>query len=350
MARERIIVKEAINALRYLLNQLMKSNDDLDTSLDRVVLNSNLFSFALRFLRYIGKIGNIVDELASKLRIIGDYLMKNFTNEHYYGNSSSASEQYCRLYELFIYPLARILEALGTYNMVIENNSSYNRSYNRFVNDIISVILDYLRQEEVMIYLFDSNQKFVPIVQGMLSVANKVSEKSKRDDINITLLKIKELAIRNDPEMNSIATQDVFYLIKLKSGEILSNNEIKPLILNLKSKVFKRVLKGIEYLTMFGMDPPQNSVDYILGLMPRFFSEIFRVGNSHNTFIYYSSIAESIHNILNYYNNKAFAQAMMNYLIEDTGWIARNNYSYVDFIKTVIGTSLLIQARGAIRR
>jgi len=347
LARERIIVKEAINALKYLLNQLMKNNNDFDTSLDKVVLNSNLFSFAVRFLRDIGKIGNIVNELISKLSIIGNHLVENLSIGGFNSDDNSLTDdQYCKLYEFHVYPIARILEALGGSNTLISNNNSYNK----FIDDAIGVMLDYFRQEEMMIYLFDSNQKFVPIVQGILSVTNKISEKSKRDNIDTMLLKIKELAIGNDPEMSNIATQDIFYLIKLNSGEFLSNSEMKPLMLNLKSRVFKRVLKGIEYLTMFGIEPPQSSIDYILGLMPRFFSEIFRVGNSHSTFIYYSSIAESMHNILNHYNNKAFAQAMMNYLIEDTGWIARNNYSYVDFVKTVIGTSLLIQARGAIRR
>ncbi len=349
MARERIIVKEALNALKYLLNQLMKNNNDFDVSLDKMVLNSNLFSFAVRFLRDIGKISGIVSELVSKLSQIGSHLIRNLNMMIYDREGDSADDLYCKLYEFHVYPIARILEALGGSNAISGTSSNYG-DINGFVNKAIDTMLNYFAQEDMMIYLFDTNQKFVPIVQGILGSLDTITERDVRNNVYSTLLKIRDLALTNDPDMKSIATQDIFYLIKLRSGKFLENDEMKPLFLDLKSRVFKRVLKGIEYLTMFGIEPPQGSIDYILALMPKFFSEIFRVGNSNSTFIYYSSIAESMHNILNHYNNKAFAQAMMNYLIEDTGWIARNNYSYVDFVKTVIGTSLLIQARGAIRR
>ncbi len=350
MARERIIVKEAINALKYLLTQLMKkNNDDFTGSIDELVLNSNLFAFAVRFLRDIGKISDVVNELISRLNILGNHLIKSISaNELRHRHpESSLDEIYSKIYELKIYPLARILEAFGGSNTVLVNS---NASKSLLVSNIVEILLSYFENDDELFCLFDTNQKFVPIVQGMLSVIDGVSEKKLRECITGMLSRIKDIALENDPEINKISTQDIFYSIKLKTRGVLSEDEKKPLMMNLKSKVFKRVLKGIEYLTMFGIEPPQNAVDYVLSIMPRFFSEIFRVGNSHNTFIYFSSIAESMLNILNYYNNKAFAQAMMNYLIEDTGWIARNNYSYVDFVKTVIGTSLLIQARGAIRR
>lgn len=347
MARERIIVKEAINALKYLLNQLIKNDiSNSKLSIDEIVLNSNLFSFAIRFLRDIGKVGAIVDELTSRLSVIGEYLIRSIDTNNLDDCYLTNIEDY-RVYELQIYPLARILEALGGISNLPANNRN-NNSY--LIQRVMNIILYFFNEEELLETIFDTNQKYVPIVQGILSSIDKISEKNTRYCIDITLDKIRKLAVKNDPEMRNIATQDVFYLIKLRGSELLSEEEAKPLYTNLKSRIFKRVLKGIEYLTMFGIEPPQSAVDYVLSIMPKFFSEIFRVGNSNSTFIYFSSIAESMHNILSHYNNKAFAQAMMNYLIEDTGWIARNNYSHVDFIKTVIGTSLLIQARGAIRR
>ena len=343
MARERIIVKEAINSLRNILKEVLREfshRDEIDNPRE-IVFKSNLLSFIIRFLYDIPKVSDIISEIAKRLEGIGLILVnlanKELTNAY---EDIINNEDVEDLYTYRIYPIARILEALGGVYSIINVNCIESAV------DIITLLLS----EESANYIFDANQKLVPIVQGLLKVANKLYNKDQLDAIEKTLDKVLALAMEEDPDISSIYTQDIYYLIKFQRNEYLSEEEMTPLYNNLASNTFKKVLKGIEYLSIFKQDPPQSSIDYVLSKLPLFFNEVFRIGDLNRSFTYFSSIAESIYNVLRFFNNKAFAQVIMNHLIEDTGWIARNDNNFIDFIKTVIGTSLLIHARSAIRR
>jgi len=348
LARERIIVKEAINALKCLLNEVIKKvSCESGDPPEKIALSSNLLSFAIRFLHEIPKIRDIILELTYRLEKLGHVLIDNASNILVTDNVTVINYDHETVYCLQIYPIARMLEALGgVYNSLPQYRNNEERD---LIDDILNLFMK-IFSSELVHDIFDSNQKLVPIVQGLLSVSKRLYDKNRIIMVDKILNKVLELALEEDPLLSKIYTQDIYYLIKMQKNDMLSDEEIKPLYANTNSNIFKKVLKGIEYLAIFGFDPPQSSINFVLSKMPIFFNEVFRIGDPEKTFIYFSSIAESIHNILRFYNNKAFAQATMNHLIEDTGWIARNNYNPIDFIKTVVGTSLLIHARGAIRR
>lgn len=342
MARERIIVKEALNALKSLLNEILKRipDDFSHEEPENIAFSANILAFSVRFLHEISKIQEIILDLTKRLENLGSIIISQLSLR------ANKTNNFCEeIYFLHIYPLSRILEALaGAYSF-----NNHNACENSLVTRIVELIFGIVSSGKIY-NLIEDNQKFVPVVRGLTNIAKRLNNKNIVSMIDQILEKILDIAVEEDPELTSIYTQDIFYLVKLQKNEGLTSKELKPLYENTNSFIFKKVLKGVEYLSIFGIEPPLTSVDFILSKMPLFFNEVFRVGDPENLFVYYSSIAESMNNILNYYNNKAFAQAMMNHLIEDTGWISRNNYNTIDYVKTVIGTSLLIHARGAIRR
>ena len=69
-----------------------------------------------------------------------------------------------------------------------------------------------------------------------------------------------------------------------------------------------------------------------------------------NGFEYYSSLAESVYNILLFSHNRSFAETVMNLLTEDSGWIYYRELDTLDLTKVIIGGGLLVLARAALRK
>jgi len=285
LARERIIVKEAINSSRKVLREILKNvnisfqYNQKSMSVSEIVSSCNLLSLVIKFLHGVPRVDDLVNEVALRLIKLQESLIDKVSKESY--------DREFDLYFHTVYPLSRFIE---------------------------------------------------------------ISDKMKRRIIEETLNNILSYAIELDPNLTEIYTQDIYYSIKLYRKEYIQDYELRPLYNNLNSKIFRKVLKGLEYLTALKIDPPQSAMEYVMMIMPKFFNEVFRIGDPNNHVVYYSSIAESLRNILTSYNNKTFAHAVMNHLIEDTGWIAKNTIDMIDVIRTIIGTNLLVLARGAIRR
>jgi len=335
LARERIIVKEAINSSRKVLREILKNvnisfqYNQKSMSVSEIVSSCNLLSLVIKFLHGVPRVNDLVNEVALRLIKLQESLIDKVSKESY--------DREFDLYFHTVYPLSRFIEALS--NVQLENKLVV---LDKYLDDLLGFLSS-------LDSIIDENQKLVPPVQGLLR-AHKISDKMKRRIIEETLNNILSYAIELDPNLTEIYTQDIYYSIKLYRKEYIQDYELRPLYNNLNSKIFRKVLKGLEYLTALKIDPPQSAMEYVMMIMPKFFNEVFRIGDPNNHVVYYSSIAESLRNILTSYNNKTFAHAVMNHLIEDTGWIAKNTIDMIDVIRTIIGTNLLVLARGAIRR
>ncbi|MCD6491803.1 MAG: hypothetical protein ACP6IQ_00675 [Candidatus Njordarchaeia archaeon] len=364
MARERIIIKIAIQKLRQILRDIIKFATYNDSNIFKgSIFNTNLLSISIKFLTSVNKVSDLIAEAASRLEALqtkvsdiqssikndgqviwdGDYiLLDQAFIDGSWANSTEVKANgdplWEILYENHVYSTARALEALGIAN-----------TQNTEVIDRGVLFLDRFFQEFKLEEICDEVSKCVPIVQGLSNITNIASE-NIQGVINKLLDTQLNFVLEQDGNLSNIHAQDVYYLIKLSRGGYLNPIEAEPLYRDIDSGVFRKVLKGIEYLSMFGVELPLEVNEILLRMLPKYFSNIFRIGDLRKGAIYYSSLVESVFNILKYYPSKTIANTVMSLLIEDTGWIARGDLNPVDIFRTIIGSSLLVIARSAIRR
>ena len=357
MARERILVKDAMMRVKRVLRELLKlfqNNDGSCKSLSDI----NLLSLSIKFLAETKKIDEILLNIGeticsmqinepntnktvilwddSKLKFDGEELKGAWVQPSFLSDEGEIDIE--DFYNLVIYPTSRSLEALSYINE-IDSNPIINGL--AFLNNAIKKV-----DLEV---LCDDINKCVPIVQGMVRGLSAIDEDYPNKFLPALDL-IKNYAMEIDPDLDSIYTQDIYYTIRAMETSTLSEDELEPLYKDIESKIFRKLLKGIEYLSIFGQYPPININDRLLVLTSRYFNNLFRVKQTENGFFYYSSLAESVYNILKYAGNRSFAETVMNLLTEDSGWIYHREIDSLDVYKVIIGGGLLVLARAALRK
>ncbi|MHA1616557.1 MAG: hypothetical protein ACTSX9_04555 [Candidatus Njordarchaeales archaeon] len=363
MARERIVVKIALHKLQRMLRKMLRGSIiDLQPYRNEAS-NITFYAFCLKFLRGISKINNILEEITRRLekeqtyfvKRIADYkisMEEDITPELDGGIKNNpypsmnvpisaslsvvvSDEPY---YYNVIYPLARGLEALSISQFSCKEK----------VKENVGVLMNLVKNSESL----NSSQKFVPIVQALIKAYNVLDNDEAKTKVRRLLMdSILKHVLVDDPNLEDIYSQDIYFLIKTTfERNRISNQDKAVLISDLNSNVFRKLLKGLEYLALLKIDPPADGLNKVIRLLPDYFSTIFKVRYGIGGIVYFSSPAESIYNILQWFNDKTFASVVMSLLIGDTGWIARDENNFLDIFKTIVGSSLLIATRSALRR
>ncbi len=359
MARERIIVKIALHKLQRMLRKVLRGSiiDPHLTSLDEAA-TITFYAFCLKFLRGVTRINDVLEELAKRLEIKQSDLIRNLSNNsknddliinppsscmlnyNLYSLSRSSIAMDENLYFDLIYPLSRGIEAISM-------SSFGDKEVVNAALIYLAKILEKMHFEDI----FDSTQKLVPIVQAFVAAYKKTEDYVKKELSEFLKGRVLKYTLKNDPNLDEIYSQDIYFLIKINFCRDQIENEDKQILIeDLRSKVFRKLLKGLEYLAMLKIDPPPDGLNRVIRELPNYFGTIFKIGSMKKGIIYFSSPAESIHNILQWFNDKTFASVVMSLLIGDTGWIARDENNLLDVFKTIIGSSLLIATRSALRR
>ena len=193
----------------------------------------------------------------------------------------------------------------------------------------------------------------VPLAKA---VDKTVEHVNYNDKINQVIADLRTLTKELDPEIELIYSQDVYYSA-LRSefiGNGVSNKidekELLPLYNNLRSNIYGKILKGIEFLTAFNAPIPNFVNDKLLPMTSKYFKAILKVANGGSFLKYYSNLAESTYHILLNSNNRAFAESVLNLLTESSSWIYNKSFNLRELVKIILGSGLLVLARGALRR
>ena len=360
MARERILVKDAMMRVKRALKELLKLfNKPIENGEQYNELSDiNILSLSLKFLAETKKIDDVLYEISEilcssqinkiegsrKVIIWGDEFIRLEGNDlngawvqpyFLYSNGDLDIDDF---YDSVIYTTSRTIESLS------------------FMNDIdhetIIKGLDFLYKIGNKIDLevvCDKINKCVPIVQSLIKGVSLVYSNKKENYMKF-LKSILDLALETDPELDSIYTQDIYYNIKLLESKKLTDEELEPIYRDIESGIFRKILKGIEILAIFGHYPPNNVNDVLLTLTSRYFKNLFKIKQTEQGIFYFSSLAESVYNILKYASNRPFAETVMNLLTEDSGWIYPRKIDPIDIYRIIIGGGLLVLARAALRR
>ncbi|MGQ4891914.1 MAG: hypothetical protein ACP6IP_05415 [Candidatus Njordarchaeia archaeon] len=360
MARERILVKDAMmrvkRVLRELLKLFQKNNGDNDSYGD--LSDINLLALSIKFLAETKKIDDILFSISkvicdmqitdidlNKTILLWDDNSLKFNGKELSGAWVQPSfllddgeldiEDF---YNLVIYPTSRSIEALSYISEI--DPEVILKGLNFLDNSIKKIDLE---------NLCDDLNKCVPIVQGVVKGLSVIDEEHHSRFMSM-LKSIKDYVTEMDPELDSIYAQDIYYTIRAMETTALSESELAPLYNDIESKIFRKLLKGIEYLSIFSLNPPVNINDKLLVLTSRYFNNLFRIKQTDKGFFYYSSLAESVYNILKHAGNRSFAETVMNLLTEDSGWIYHRKIDSLDVYRVIIGGGLLVLARAALRK
>jgi len=323
LARERILVSLAIETTRRTIFSAFTNlkNDEITTK-------TNYYAFLVKFLHEVTKLSDIINYAADELNKMIPLLIKEIKSKDY-GELD---------YSKYIYPLCRGIEALGILKKV---------QYNATLKEGVNAIRDILFSEYY--YQIEDIKQAIPMLQALLGAnlsLRNVAEYRKKFDEAID--RLEELRIEFDPNLKTIYGKDIYFSAKLYKKEDISNTDLAILRADLKSRILIRILKAVEYITAFKRDPPHNIVEFLIRELPKFFNDIFRLVNGK--FEYYSTLVESIHNLLSNYNNKNFANALFRTLIEESDWIISEGDGVFDSIKLILGTSLLVASKSAVYR
>ncbi len=366
MARERILVKDAMDRVRKTLRELLKnfykSNGDGESVTE--LSDLNLLSLSLRFLSKTRKVDNTLEEISEILRsmqisketgiktievITWDDEVIKITKRDLIGlwaqpfslsNLNNNEIDLDLFYESFIYPTARALEALimnMSYSNNINNLESITVGAKAFTKLINKIGID---------NLCDEIHKCVPITQAITYFLLEEMNEYYVDFLNQILNYVLEV----DPTLESIYAQDIYYHIRQLDDSKLNESELDTLYRDIESGIYRKLLKGIEFLSIFGYQLPLNINEKLLSLTSRYFRSLFIIKRENNGFEYYSSLAESVYNILLFSHNRSFAETVMNLLTEDSGWIYYRELDTLDLTKVIIGGGLLVLARAALRK
>ena len=192
----------------------------------------------------------------------------------------------------------------------------------------------------------DELHKCVPITQA---VTNLLFEEVDEKYVGF-LNEVLNYTLEIDSDLDSVYSQDIYYYIRQLDETKLNDGELEPLYSDIDSGIYRKILKGVEFLSLFGYPLPPNINEDLLSLTSKYFRSLFKIKRDGKGFEYYSSLAESIYNILQYSHNRSFAETVMNLLTEDSGWIYYRELDAMDLTKVIIGGSLLVLARAALRR
>jgi len=360
LARERILVKDAMDRVKKALRELLKFftnenfNDDHKVS---QFLDVNILSLALKFLSETKKIDDVLFEISKTLEMMQvrnnnvETKINIWDNEFIYLNSDDYRGAWIQLncfidevmdiddfYDNVIYTTSRTVEGLSITNDINEH----------VIINGLDFIYRILQKVELDI-ICDELYKCVPIVQGIINGLRFVDEQKREKFANL-LNQIREYVLDLDPELRTVYGQDVYYSIRSIQSDRLEEEELEPLYRNLESGVYRNILKGIEFLSKFGIHDYNHINDTLLTLTSRYFNNLFKISNNDKNGFYYSSIAESVYNILKFSTNRAFAETVMNLLTEDSGWIYYRELDILDIYRIIIGGGLLVLARAALRK
>lgn len=343
MARERVIVKLALQKVREALKTIIKvSLYGRDSQLSDII-DMNLLSLALKYMNNTNKVPSLLEELESVLvnsqienidQIEG--LPKCFNGKEELG-CWSIEDKFEDPYLKYLYPTARALEALAP-------RDPHKRSIDQGIN-----FLSHWVEEQGVKEMVQNKCKFaVPLMQAAVKVANNARGETKEKAEK--LMKVTSDFPNEKQIQDDIYAQTIRYKYFIYNNHVLDKKEVQPLIDNINSGIFRKMMKGLEFLSALTFDLRQNSTNEILDMLPKFRKQIFNIMGEKRGAIYFASVSESMKNTLQDYQNKTFARSFFNLMVEESSWISQPIFHPVHICKILVGTSLLIFSRGALRR
>lgn len=344
LARERIIVKLALSKVEEALKTIIKVSLYAEDNQISDMVDVNLLSLSLKFLQGTNKLPKLLREIQ---KILSDSQKENPEKipelaEHLKGGEGKkgfwmVESKFDDPYLQYIYPTTRGLEALAPLNPSKE-----------IIAKGINFLFSWMEKENIKEMTADKIKYAVPIMQAAVRTArNSRGEVKKKAEQIID--EAYDFATTKNLNDNTYA-QTVRYLAPIYNNHVLSNEEVKPLLKGINSGVFRKMVKGLELLPALNFELPPNATNSILDMLPKFRKHIFNTLEEGSGAVYFASISESMKNTLKYYHSKTFARSFFNLMVEESTWISQPIFRPLHIAQSIVGTSLLIFARGALRR
>lgn len=344
MARERIIVKLALSKVEEALKTIIKVSLYAEDNQISDIVDVNLLSLSLKFLQGTNKLPNLLSEVQKILSNsqkedpekndeLAGHLNEGGGKKGFWMVESKFDEPYLQ----YIYPTTRALEALAPLDPPKE-----------IIKKGIFFLFEWMEKECIKEITSNKSKYAVPIMQAAVKTAKNSRGEVKRKAEQI-IDEACEFALTKDLNDDTYA-QTVRYLAPIYNNHVLSSEEVTPLLKDINSGVFRKMVKGLELLPALNFELPPNATNSILDMLPKFRKHIFDTIEEGSGAVYFASISESMKNALKYYHSKTFARSFFNLMVEESTWISQPIFRPLHITQSIVGTSLLIFARGALRR
>lgn len=346
MARERVIVKLALTKVKEALKNIIKVSRYADSRNSQIadIVDTNLLSLSLKFMNDTNKLPSLLDEVET---VLSNYQRDN--PEELQGNIRTLFEDIDNVgfwtvenkfddpFLHYVYPTARALEALAP-----------REPPKPLIMKGINFLYEWMEKEGFREMVQDKSKYAVPLMQTAVNTArnSRGSVKQKAERIIEEASKFSESKDLED----DIYAQTVRYTYFIYNDHVLSNGEVELLVNDINCGIFRRMLTGLEFLSALTFDLRQDSTDRILDMLPKFRKQIFDIVQEGKGAVYFASVSESMKHSLDYYQNKTFARSFFNLMVEESSWISQPIFHPIHISKALVGTSLLISSRGALRR
>lgn len=338
-----MIVKLALLKVREALKTIIKVSLYGRSSQIADIVDVNLLSLALKFMNKTNKLSSLLGEVTELLSdsqrrdLAGVPELNNIFEEEDPIGYWSVEDKFENTYFRYLYPTARSIEALAP-----------REPPKPLLRNGINFIYGWMKKVGINEMTHGKSKYVVPIIQAAISTAENSRGKTKRKAEEI-IEQAAEFSTTKDLK-DDIYAQTIRYSYFVYDNHVLEKEELEPLIQNLNSGIFRRMMKGLEFLSALTFDLRQNPTNRILDMLPKFRKQIFDIVREGEGAIYFASVSESMRNTLQSYHNKTFARSFFNLMVEESSWISQQIFHPLHICKVLVGTSLLIFSRGALRR
>ena len=353
IARERTIVKLAVAELSKFIDYILANIriNGVDSDVYSRIRTSNLLTLVYKYLADFPQISYLISDIA---RYILNRQMSG-NSQHTGELAKELSGAWCELENIFdlfldggikitddvyngvIYQTSRSLEALGysrgmSVAPIIRGFGFLNRVFD-------NIVASYLETKHL-----------VPILDAIYACFDRVSYDQGQKVLLPIAHKIYDMALEIDPEAKDLHTQDIIFKMKLLERRGLLPRDLEVISSNIESNVLRYVLKGIEWLISFDVEPPPRVHELLMDFLSNNFGGVFDIYKDENL-IYFISNTEALVNIIHKLSDKKFAQFILD---QATEYISDVLLPGVDDIysatKLLLVTKVLIESRGIIRR